>query len=109
MWIGSSPRDVFYVPSMAIFHRATITPTKEELITAWAPSQPWGPAAGDAIEVLGSYRFDDPEGRVGMETFLFGVGGDLFQVPLTYRDAPLDGGESALITQMSHSVLGNRW
>jgi hypothetical protein len=94
---------------MAIFHRATIKPTKEELITAWAPSQPWGPTAGGDIEVIGSYRFDDPEGHVGMETFLFTGGGDLFQVPLTYRDAPLDGAEAALITEMSHSVLGDRW
>src|SRR3954449_10374168 len=43
-----------------------------------------------------------------METFLFTGGGDLFQVPLTYRDAPLDGAEAALITEMSHSVLGDR-
>jgi hypothetical protein len=94
---------------MAIFHRATIKPTKEELITAWAPTQPWGPTAGELLEVIGSYRFDDPEGQVGMETFLFAVGGELFQVPLTYRDAPLDGAEAALVGEMSHSVLGNRW
>ena len=94
---------------MAVFHRATIRPTKEELIAAWAPSQPWGPTAGAPIEVIGSYRFDDPEGHVGMETFLFASGDELFQVPLTYRDAPLLGAEAALITEMSHSVLGNRW
>jgi hypothetical protein len=94
---------------MAMFHRATITPTKEELIAAWAPGQPWGPPAGRHIEVIGSYRFDDPEGQVGLETFLFAVDGDLFQAPLTYRGAPLDGGEAALITEMTHSVLGNRW
>ena len=94
---------------MAIFHRATIKPTKEELIAAWAPSQPWGPTAGEPVEVIGSYRFDDPQGQVGMETFLFTAGAELFQVPLTYRDAPLVGAEAALITEMSHSVLGNRW
>jgi len=51
---------------MALFHRATITPTKAELIADWAPTQAWGPPAGVPIEVVGSYRFDDPDGRVGM-------------------------------------------
>lgn len=94
---------------MALFHRATITPTKAELIAEWAPTRPWGPSAGDGIEMIGSYRFDDPEGRVGMETHLVAAGGALLQVPLTYRDEPLDGAEDALITEMQHSVLGTRW
>jgi hypothetical protein len=94
---------------MAIFHRATITPTKGELIADWAPTQPWGPPSKDEIEVVGSYRFDDPEGRVGMETHLVRAEGALLQVPLTYRDHPLDGAEDALITEMHHSVLGTRW
>lgn len=91
---------------MAIFHRATIKPTKEELLASWAPTQPWGPTGPEPIDVIGSYRFDDPDGRVGMETFLITAGGELFQVPLTYREEPLDGVEAALITEMSHSVLG---
>src|SRR3954471_20142399 len=94
---------------MAIFHRATITPTKEELIAAWAPTQPWGPSADEALHVVGSYRFDDPEGRVGMETHVCTAGDTLFQVPLTYHDEAADGGEAGLITQMHHSVLGTRW
>src|SRR6476469_2594426 len=94
---------------MAIFHLATITPTKAELIAKWAPTRPWGPSAGDPIDVIGSYRFDDPDGRVGMETHLVTAGGALIQVPLTYRDEPLDGAEDALITEMEHSVLGTRW
>ena len=94
---------------MALFHRATINPTKEELIATWAPTRPWGPSAEDSLEVFGSYRFDDPEGRVGMETHLARAGDVLFQVPLTYRDEPLAGGEDALITTMEHSVLGTRW
>jgi hypothetical protein len=94
---------------MAIFHRATITPTKAELIAEWAPTRPWGPQRDQAIEVIGSYRFDDPEGRVGMETFIVDARGTLLHVPLTYRDEPLDGGDDALITEMHHSVLGNRW
>lgn len=94
---------------MALFHRATITPTKAELIAEWAPTRPWGPSAADPIEVIGSYRFDDPDGRVGMETHLVAAGGALLQIPLTYRDEPLDGAEDALITEMQHSVLGTRW
>jgi len=94
---------------MALFHRATTTPTKAELIADWAPTQRWGPSVADSIDVVGSYRFDDPEGRVGMETHLVTAGGALMQVPLTYRDEPLDGAEAALITEMEHSVLGTRW
>ena len=94
---------------MALFHRATTTPTKAELIAEWAPTQPWGPSTADAIEVIGSFRFDDPDGRVGMETFLVAASGVLLQVPLTYRDEPLHGAEEGLITEMQHSVLGTRW
>ena len=94
---------------MALFHLATITPTKAELIAEWAPTQPWGPPADVPIEVIGSYRFDDPDGRVGMETHLVTAGDALLHVPLTYRDEPLDGGEDALIGEMEHSVLGTRW
>jgi Maltokinase N-terminal cap domain len=93
---------------MALFHRATITPTKEALLAQWAPTQPWGPSAADTVEVIGSYRFDDPDGRVGMETHIVSANG-LLQVPLTYRDEPLEGAEDALITTMEHSVLGTRW
>jgi hypothetical protein len=94
---------------MARFHLATITPTKAELIAAWAPTQPWGPPADAPLEVVGAFRFDDPDGRVGIETHLATVAGTVFQVPLTYRDAPLKGGDAAFITEMEHSVLGTRW
>lgn len=94
---------------MAIFHKATLTPSKAELIAAWVPTRPWGPGSGDPIEVIGSFRFDDPNGRVGMETHLVAAGSVVLQVPLTYRDAPLEGAGDALITQAQHSVLGTRW
>jgi hypothetical protein len=44
-----------------------------------------------------------------METHLATAGGALLQVPLTYRDEPLEQAEDALITKMQHSVLGTRW
>ncbi len=94
---------------MAIFHRATVSPTKQALIAEWAPTQPWGPPPDVPTDVIGSYRFDDPDGRVGMETHLVDAGGLLLQVPLTYRDEPLAGADDALITEMQHSVLGTRW
>ena len=93
---------------MALFHLATISPTKEELIAEWAPTQPWGPPADAPTDFIGSYRFDDPEGRVGMEIHLVDAEGTLLQVPLTYRDEPLAGAERALITEMQHSALGTR-
>ena len=94
---------------MALFHRATLTPTKGELIADWAPTRPWGPSVADPIDVIGSYRFDDPDGRVGMETHLVDAAGQLLHVPLTYRDEPLAGAGGALIGEMQHSVLGTRW
>ncbi len=94
---------------MALFHRATITPTKAEIIAAWAPTQPWGPPADAPMEVIGAFRFDDPDGRVGMETHLVTAGDTLFHVPLTYRDEPLAGADGALVAEMQHSVLGTRW
>lgn len=94
---------------MALFHRAELTPTKIEMIAEWAPTRSWGPPPGEAVELIGSFRFDDPEGRVGMETHLVRAGGTVVQVPLTYRDEPLAGAEGALIGEMHHSVLGTRW
>jgi Maltokinase N-terminal cap domain len=93
---------------MATLYPATLTPTKAELIANWVPTQPWGPPA-EPIAVIGSYRFDDPDGRVGLETHLVSAGAGWLQVPLTYRDEPLEGAEDGFITHMEHSVLGTRW
>ena len=94
---------------MAILHRATIKPTKAELLTQWIPSRTWYPPGADPIAVIGAFRYDDPDGRVGMETHVVRAGDVTLQIPLTYRDEPLVGAEDALITQMEHSVLGTRW
>ncbi len=59
--------------------------------------------------MIGSYRCDDPDGRVGMETHLVTAGDALLQVPLTYRDTPLEDAAYHLITEMEHSELGTRW
>lgn len=92
---------------MAILHRATVTPTKPELVARWLDQQPWG-GVGE-VAVIGSYRFDDPEGEVGVEAFIVSRGASLLHVPMTYRGAALNGAEAHLIGTMDHSVLGKRW
>jgi hypothetical protein len=94
---------------MALIHRATVVPSKLTLLTAWLPSRPWFTGEGD-VKSLGAYRFDDPAGEVGIETILLQAGdGPVFQVPLTYRDAPRVGAEEFLVGTTEHSVLGIRW
>jgi hypothetical protein len=94
---------------MAQLHAATIVPTKPEMLAAWVPEQPWAREAG-TLEQVGSFRFDDPDGEVGIETFLLATAdGRLLQVPLTYRAAPFEEGDAFLLTTTEHSVLGTRW
>ena len=92
---------------MALIYDATLIPSKLEILQSWAPTQPW--FQGGELTIVGAYRFDDPLDEVGIETHLVRSGGEVFQVPLTYRGAPLAGAESALITTLEHSVLGKRW
>jgi hypothetical protein len=96
---------------MAILHGdADITPTKPELLAAWLPAQPWFTGDAATLQHLGSFRFDDPDGEVGMETHLVRAGdGPTFQVPWTYRGAPIDGADAFLVGTMDHTVLGPRW
>ena len=96
---------------MAILHRATLQPTKLEILSAWVPAQAWAAGeTGGPLSIVGSYRFDDPDGEVGIETVLVATaGGSVLQVPLTYRARPLDGAEGALLATTEHSVLGRRW
>lgn len=96
---------------MALLYRAELRPSKIELVAGWAPTQPWFDGGVDAELVsVASFRFDDPAGEVGIETLLVRAGdGPMLQVPLTYRGAPLEGGDAWLIGTMQHSVLGQRW
>ncbi len=93
---------------MAVIHRATITPTKQELVAGWLPTQPWAVGLAEPTAV-GSYRVDDRDGEVGVECLLLRAGESFVHLPLSYRAAPLDGAEDHLITTMEHSVLGPRW
>ncbi|MFC9504301.1 1,4-alpha-glucan branching protein [Streptomyces sp. NPDC057002] len=100
---------------MAVIHRTTLTPTKLELLTSWLPTRPWY-RAGEAEPKLvkaGGFRLDDPRGEVGIEflvvTDTSGPRPAGYLVPLTYRGAPLDGADHALVGTMEHGVLGPRW
>jgi len=94
---------------MAIIHQAELTPTKAELVARWLPHQAWfaGPAA--TARPVAAYRFDDPDGEVGIESHLLDVDGRLVHAPLTYRGSALAGAEAYLVGTMEHSVLGTRW
>ena len=101
---------------MAEIHKgATITPTKAELVASWMGSQRWYAAKGTSPDVtrLASWRLGDPAGEVGVEVLVVadssGPSPVVYQVPLTYRGAPLEGAEHALVGTMEHSVLGPRW
>jgi hypothetical protein len=86
---------------MAIVHSsATIRPTKPELLEA---------VAGGPVDVLGSYRFDDPAGEVGVEAFVVRRNDQLQHIVFTYRGAPLDVEDARLMSTMEHSELGPRW
>jgi hypothetical protein len=94
---------------MALIHLATLTPSKLELLTAWLPTRPWFTDPAE-VRQLAAYRFDDPDGEVGLEGHLLRAGdGSVLHAPLTYRGAPLAGAEAYLVGTMEHSVLGTRW
>ncbi len=98
-----------------LHHDATITPSKLELVEGWMGAQRWYTAKGGRplLRLVGRWRLDDPAGEVGVETLLVadesGTEPVVYQVPLTYRGAPLDGAEHALVGTTEHSVLGRRW
>ncbi len=101
---------------MAIVHKgASLVPSKTELVSTWMPRQRWYHGLGHEPQLrrVGGFRFEDPAGEVGIETLLLADTAAepvvVYQVPLTYRGAPLDGAEHALLGTMEHSVLGRRW
>ena len=89
---------------------ATLTPGFREFLPGWIAGQPWytGPAS-PALRPAGFIRYEDPAGEVGMETHLLTDGSTTYQVPLTYRGAPLPDGTAALLATAEHSELGTRW
>jgi hypothetical protein len=96
---------------MAIIHHTTLKPTKLDLLTTWLPTRPWYAGTGTPeLTKAGGFRLDDPAGEVGIEFMVAAdADGSAYLVPLTYRGAPLDGAEHALVGTMDHGVLGKRW
>ncbi|MFE2722189.1 1,4-alpha-glucan branching protein [Kitasatospora sp. NPDC059327] len=100
---------------MAVIHQTALKPSKLELLTAWLPTRPWygGGPGGPELVKSGGFRLDDPRGEVGIEfmvvTDTSGPDPIAYLVPLSYRGAPLDGAEHALVGTMEHGVLGRRW
>ncbi|MFJ8015189.1 1,4-alpha-glucan branching protein [Streptomyces sp. NPDC096339] len=99
---------------MAVVHRTTMNPGKLELVSSWLPAQPWyegRPGRAPELAKAGGFRLDDPEGEVGIEFMVLTdtADGVTYHVPLTYRGAPLPGGEAALVGTSEHGVLGTRW
>ena len=100
---------------MAEIHQTTLVPGKLELLAGWLASQRWYAGKGQTPQLrsLGGYRLDDPAGDVGIEVIIVadesGRTPVVYQVPLTYRGAPLPGAESALVGTTEHGVLGTRW
>jgi hypothetical protein len=87
---------------------ATMTPGFREFLPPWVARQPWYRGTGvPALRMVGTFRLEDPDGEVGMETQLVSDGSDIYQLPMTYRGAPL--AEGGLIATAEHSELGQRW
>lgn len=89
----------------------TITPAFRVFLPPWVARQPWYRGSGaPSLALVGSFRMEDPAGQVGMETQLLSDGAVVYQVPMTYRGAPLPGAApAALIVTAEHSELGTRW
>ena len=68
---------------IAVYHPAKIVPGKLKLLQTCVPQQPWtGRADTTTLTRLGSYRFDDPAGQIGLETHLLGTAeGQSFKWP----------------------------
>lgn len=92
---------------------AVLSPHFRDFLPPWMARQPWYRGNGiPSLTPVGYFRFEDPDGEVGVETHLVSDTTALYQVPMTYRGASLDqvpAADSALIATAEHSVLGTRW
>lgn len=95
---------------MAVIHDTTMNPSKLELLIRWLPEQAWYSGRGEGLTKAGGFRLDDPNGEVGIELMVVMAGnGETYLVPMTYRGAPLERANDALIGRSEHGVLGTRW
>lgn len=98
---------------MAAIHQTSLDPGKLDLLAEWLPLQRWYVGSEPTLAKAGGFRLDDPAGAVGIEFMIVrdqrDNGSIVYCVPMTYRDAPLMGADSALIGCAEHGVLGRRW
>jgi Maltokinase N-terminal cap domain len=99
---------------VATIHQTTLSPSKLELLSSWLPTRAWYRGAAEpALSRAGGFRLDDPEGEVGIEFMVVvdssGPSAVAYNVPLTYRAAPLEGADNAIVGTAEHGVLGPRW
>lgn len=94
---------------IAKIEEATLSPSKVDLLRDWLAQQPWFEGDPADVERIGSFRFVDPEGEVGIETLLLRSAGVTYQVPVTYRSEALAEASFGFIGNLEHSVLGTRW
>ncbi|QKW07223.1 1,4-alpha-glucan branching protein [Streptomyces sp. NA04227] len=98
---------------MAVIHHTTMSPTKLELLTSWLPTRSWYAGTSPEPVKAGGFRLDDPTDEVGIEFMVVrdaaAPGAPALLVPFTYRSAPLEGADTALIGTSEHGVLGTRW
>ncbi len=100
---------------MADHERASMAPPFTDFLPAWVARQRWyaGKGREPQLQRIGGLRWQDPDGEVGIETWLVvDTGGErrtVYQVPLSYRGEPLPGADDALVATTEHSELGTRY
>lgn len=104
---ASDRGEAHYGGGMAIIYDADLSPSKTEILRSFLAGRSWGESG--ELELLGAYRFDDPEGEVGVECHLVKMGETTYHLPLAYRPARVEGAEEHLLATMQHSVLGERF
>ena len=104
---ASDRGEAHYGGGMAIIYDADLSPSKTEILRSFLAGRSWGESG--ELELLGAYRFDDPEGEVGVECHLVKMGETTYHLPLAYRPARVEGVEEHLLATMQHSVLGERF
>ncbi len=94
---------------------AELTPGFAEFLPEWLSSRRWYAGKGRAprLRRVGGIRWEDPAGEVGIETHIVvdeaGPEPVVYQIPLTYRSAPVDALHTALVATAEHSTLGTRY
>jgi maltokinase len=92
-----------------------MAPDHAEFLPEWMCRQRWYGGKGrlPRLRPVGSLSWEDPQGRVGIHSHLVldeaAPEPVLYQVPLTYREAPLAGAESALVGRLDGPGLGTRY